>query len=202
MKHALVATLAILASMGARADAVDTLRAFVRDVKTGSAGFTQVVTSPDGARKKTSSGSFEFSRPNRFRFAYAKPFEQLIVGDGQKVWIYDVDLNQASSRKFSNALGATPAALLAGGSLEKDFDLSALPSRDGLDWAEARPKVADGGFKSLQVGFRGKELAAVEIVDGFGQRSQLTFTQMASNVALPADRFVFKLPKGADLLEQ
>jgi len=106
----LALTCAALVAPAAHADAADTLRAFIRDVNTGRAQFTQTVTSPDGAKKKTSSGSFEFSRPNRFRFAYAKPFEQLIVGDGQKVWIYDADLNQASSRKFTSALGATPAA--------------------------------------------------------------------------------------------
>src|SRR6202008_1394411 len=133
-RHLLVASLIGLASFAARADAVDTLKDFVANVKTGHANFTQTVTSPDGAKKKTSSGSFDFSRPNRFRFAYAKPFEQVIVADGQKVWIHDTDLNQVSSRKFSQALGATPAALLAGGSLEKDFVLSPLPAKDGLDW--------------------------------------------------------------------
>ena len=100
MKKSLVAALFALVSVAAHADAVDTLREFIRDVKTGRAQFTQTVTSPDGAKKKSSSGSFEFSRPNRFRFAYAKPFEQVIGADGQKVWIFDADLNQASSRKL------------------------------------------------------------------------------------------------------
>ena len=186
----------------ARADAVDTLKEFVRDVKTGRAAFTQVVTAPDGVKKKNSSGTFEFSRPNRFRFAYLKPFEQLIVADGQKVWIFDADLNQASSRKFSSALGATPAALLAGGSLDKDFALSALPAKDGLEWAQATPKVKDGAFKSVQVGFRGKDLAAVEIVDAFDQRSLLLFSQFAAGVNLPADTFRFTPPAGADVIEQ
>jgi outer membrane lipoprotein carrier protein len=120
MNRLLIAVLLGLASVAARADAVDTLKDFVREVKTGHAAFTQVVTSPDGVKKKTSSGTFEFSRPNRFRFSYAKPFEQVIVADGQKVWIYDADLNQVSARKLSQALGATPAGLLAGGSLESD----------------------------------------------------------------------------------
>ena len=199
---ALLSPLLALVAMAAQADAVDALRGFVRDVKTGSASFTQTVTSPDGAKKKTSSGSFEFSRPNRFRFAYAKPFEQVIVGDGQKVWIYDADLNQASSRKITQALGATPAALLAGGNLEKDFELSSLPDRDGLTWAQALPKTKDGGFQSLQVGFRANQLAAVEIVDGFGQRSLLQFGGFTANPALPADRFKFVVPAGADLIEQ
>ncbi len=186
----------------ARADSVDTLRDFVRDVKTGRSTFTQTVTAPDGAKKKSSSGSFEFARPNRFRFAYAKPFEQLIVADGRKVWIYDADLNQVSARKLSNALGATPAALLAGGSLEIDFDLAAMPAKDGLDWVKATPKAKDGAFQSVLIGFRGKDLAAVEIVDSFGQRSLLQFAQLAPNVAIAPERFVFTVPPGADVIEQ
>lgn len=202
MKVLLAAASLSVAAFAAHADSVDTLREFIRDVKTGRAQFTQTVTSPDGAKKKTSTGSFEFARPNRFRFVYAKPFEQTIVADGQKVWIYDADLNQASSRKFSSALGATPAALLAGGALDKDFDLAALPSKDGLDWVGATPKVKDGAFKSLHIGFRGKELSAVEIVDAFDQRSLLQFSQFAGGVALPADTFQFKPPAGADVIEQ
>ena len=186
----------------ARADAVDTLKEFVRDVKTGRAAFTQTVTSPDGAKKKNSSGTFEFSRPNRFRFAYLKPFEQLIVADGQKVWIFDADLNQASSRKLSAALGSTPAALLAGGALDKDFDLSALPAKDGLEWAQALPRAKEGAFQSMRVGFKGKDLSAVEIVDSFGQRSLLQFSQFVANVNLPTDSFKYTPPVGVDVIEQ
>jgi outer membrane lipoprotein carrier protein len=191
-----------LASAPVQADAVDQLRDFVRDVKSGRANFTQTVTSVDGARKKTSSGSFEFARPNRFRFAYAKPFEQLIVADGQKVWIYDADLNQASSRKLAQALGSTPAALLAGGNLEQDFTLAPQPSQGGLDWVLATPKAAEGSFKNMRVGFKGKDLAAVEIVDNFGQRSLLQFGAFAANVAVTAEQFRFVPPAGADVIEQ
>jgi outer membrane lipoprotein carrier protein len=202
MKKIVAASLLMFAAAAAQADAVDTLKEFVRDVKTGRAAFTQTVTSPDGVKKKTSSGNFEFSRPNRFRFTYGKPFEQVIVADGQKVWIYDADLNQASSRKFTQALGATPAALLAGGALDKDFDLAPLPAKDGLDWAEATPRAKDGTFKSVRIGFKGKVLAAVEVVDAFGQRSLLQFTQFVSNEPMKADAFVFTVPKGADVIEQ
>ena len=197
----LLLSLALFAG-AVHADAIEALRDFTRDAKSGRTTFTQVVTSSDNANKKTSSGSFEFARPNRFRFAYAKPFEQLIVADGQKVWIYDADLNQVSSRKFSQALGSTPAALLAGASLDKEFDLSALPAKDGLDWAQATPKARDGAFQSMRVGFRGKELAAVEIIDSFGQRSLLQFNQMVANAVLAADAFKFSVPPGADLIEQ
>jgi outer membrane lipoprotein carrier protein len=184
------------------ADAAQTLREFVRDVKSGKAAFTQTVSSGDGARTKTSSGSFEFLRPNRFRFHYTKPFEQLIVADGQKVWIYDTDLNQASSRKLTQALGATPAALLAGGSLEQDFVLSSEPPRDGLEWALATPRAKDGPFQQLRVGFRGKLLSAVEILDSFGQRSKLQFSAFEPNVPLAAELFRFTPPAGADVIEQ
>ena len=201
-----MALLALAAFGSARADAVDTLREFVSEVKSGRAAFTQTVTSSDGARKKTSSGQFEFQRPNRFRFAYTKPFEQTIVADGVKVWIYDADLNQASSRPVAQALGATPAALLVGGDLDKDFVLKAEapPSvkTDGLAWALATPKVKDGPFQYLRMGFRGKELAAVEITDSFGQRSTLQFSGYQANVALDAARFRFTPPAGADVIEQ
>ena len=202
MKRILALIALGLASAVAHADAVDALKDFVRDVKTGSAQFTQTVTSPDGAKKKTSSGSFEFARPNRFRFAYAKPFEQVIVADGQKVWIYDADLNQVTARKFSAALGATPAALLAGGALDKDFDIAAQPSTGGLDWVLATPKAKEGAFQSVRVGFKGKELAAVEIVDSFSQRSLLQFGKFVANAALPESTFRFSVPPGADVIEQ
>ncbi len=202
VRAAAVALALGLLAPAAQADAVEALRAFVRDVKTGQASFTQTVTSPDGARKKTSTGEFEFARPNRFRFAYNKPFEQLMVADGQKVWIYDADLNQASSRRLAQALGATPAAVLAGSALEPEFRLANLPSAQGLDWASAMPRATGGAFQEMRVGFRGKELAAIEIVDSFGQRSRLDFARFAANVPLPDARFEFKAPPGADVVEQ
>lgn len=202
MKTFLISLTLAAAAGVAQADAVDALRDFARDVKSGKANFTQTVTSPDGKRKKVSSGSFEFERPNRFRFVYAKPFEQTIVADGVKVWIYDVDLNQASSRKLGDALGATPAALLAGANLERDFTLKALPAEGGIDWVLAAPKQAESTIQSLKLGFKGRELAAMDIVDGFGQRSRLDFSAVQANVPVPADRFQFKLPAGADLIEQ
>ena len=201
MKRLAVLGLLVVAA-AAQADAVDRLREFVRDVKSGRASFTQTVTAVDGVRKKTSSGSFEFARPDRFRFAYTKPFEQLIVADGQKVWIYDADLNQASSRRLAQALGSTPAALLAGGNLEQDFVLAAQPSAGGLDWVLATPKATDGSFKSMRVGFKGKDLSAVEIVDNFGQRSLLQFSAFAANAVVAPEQFRFVPPAGADVVEQ
>jgi outer membrane lipoprotein carrier protein len=193
----------LLAGGAARADAVEALRGFVAQVKSGRTSFTQVVTSPDGAKRRNSSGGFEFARPNRFRFAYSKPYEQLIVADGEKVWLYDADLNQVTVRPFTQALGATPAALLAGGAaIDKDFELTGLPDEGGLQWVQALPRVKEGSIQSLKVGFRGNALAAVEIVDGFGQRSRLDFGPIEANVALAAERFRFSPPPGADVIAQ
>ena len=187
----------------AAGDAVQALRDFSVGAKSGRADFTQTVTSPDGARRKTSSGRFEFARPDRFRFVYTKPFEQQIVADGRRVWLYDVDLNQVTVRDMTKALGATPAALLAGAALERDFELSALPSRDGLDWVQALPRHKDGAtVASARVGFRAGALAALEITDLFGQQSVLRFTDLAINARLPEDNFRFTPPAGVDVIEQ
>jgi outer membrane lipoprotein carrier protein len=192
----------IFAAGAVHADAVDALRDFTREAKSGRAAFTQVVTSADGAKKKSSSGNFEFARPNRFRFAYAKPYEQVIVGDGEQVWLHDVDLQQVTVRPASQALGATPVALLAGATLDKDFELKALPSAQGIDWVQATPRVAQeaSGFQWLRVGFRANTLAAIELQDNFGQRSLLTFSEVKTNVAPSADAFRFTPPKGVDVL--
>jgi outer membrane lipoprotein carrier protein len=198
-----IASACLLAVGAARADAVETLRDFSRATTSGKAEFTQTVTSPDGARKKSSSGVFEFSRPDRFRFAYTKPFEQLIVSDGSKVWLHDPDLNQVSVRPMSQALGATPVALLAGGAIEKDFELSPQASSDGMEWVQAKPRQKEGNtVQSLRVGFRGKVLAALEIVDAFGQRSMLNFSNVTANPRIAEERFRFVPPKGADVIQQ
>lgn len=196
------AAVLIMAGGPARADAADALRAFVRDVQSGRGLFTQTVVSPDGQRRRTSSGRFEFLRPDRFRFAYTQPFEQLIVADGRKVWLHDPDLNQASSRPIAAALGASPAAILTGRSLDDAFALTVEPSRDGLDWVLVRPRRTDPTVDTLRVGFRGRQLAAIEIIDGFGQRSVLRFSEFQPDAPVNAAQFRFTPPPGTDVIEQ
>ncbi|WP_290677493.1 outer membrane lipoprotein chaperone LolA [Aquabacterium sp.] len=209
-----------VANVAYAADAVAMLRNFVKDVQTARANFTQVVTSPDGKKTRKSTGTLEFQRPDKFRFAYAGPTEQLIVGDGKKVWLYDTDLNQVTVRPMSATIGASPAALLAGGSLDKDFTLKAVavtagsssaatatstPSQatSSLEWVEALPRHKDGQFQSVRVGFtKNGQLAALEILDSFGQRSRLDFAQFESKVVFPTTRFQFTPPAGADVLNQ
>jgi outer membrane lipoprotein carrier protein len=192
------------------AGGMESLEAFVKGVRSGRAEFTQTVTAPprDGqpARAKVSSGSFEFQRPGRFRFDYRKPFVQSIVADGQTLWLYDADLNQVTQRQQAQALGSTPAALIAAApdlrALQADFALEPAPARDGLEWVKATPKNKDGQLQSVQVGFQGEALAALEILDSFGQRSVLKFGQVEVNPALPPTTFQFKVPSGADVIRQ
>jgi outer membrane lipoprotein carrier protein len=193
----------------AHAGPIESLEQFIRTAKSGKSEFTQVVTGPsrDGqaGRSKTSTGTFEFQRPNRFRFVYRKPFEQTIVADGQTLWMHDVDLNQVTSRKQAQVLGTTPAALIAAApdleTLKRDFDLQALPDKDGMQWVQATPKAKEGQLTSMKVGFRGNDLAALDILDSFGQRSLMTFTGMQLNAGLSADAFKFQPPQGADVVK-
>jgi outer membrane lipoprotein carrier protein len=190
-----------LACAAAHATATDELRDFVKTVKSGKSTFTQTVTSPNG-KQKVSNGSFEFARPNRFRFVYEKPYAQTVVGDGAKVWIYDPDLNQASSRRTGDALANTPAALIVSNDIDKVFALADQPSKDGVDWVLATPKQAEGTVRSLRIGFKGHALAQLEIDDSFGQKSMIVFNGFEPNAKLAADTFVFVPPKGADVSEQ
>jgi outer membrane lipoprotein carrier protein len=206
----LAATLLATVALAAQADGLEALESFVKTARSGRADFTQVVTAParegQAARTKTSTGTFEFSRPNRFRFDYRKPFVQTIVADGQTLWLHDVDLNQVTARKQAQVLGATPAAIVASApdltSLQKDFTLQAVPDRDGLQWVQATPKAKDGQLNGVKVGFRGNELAALEILDSFGQLSVMKFERLQLNTSLPADTFQFKPPPGADVSRQ
>lgn len=209
MKKPLIALALLGAACVARAGALESLETFIKTAKSGRADFTQVVTGPprDGqaARSKTSTGTFEFQRPNRFRFVYRKPFEQTIVADGDTLWMHDLGLNQVTSRKQAKVLGSTPAALIASApdleTLKRDFDLQALPDQDGQQWVQATPKAKEGQLTAMKVGFRGNALATLDITDSFGQRSVMSFQGMQVNGGVTADAFKFQPPQGADVVK-
>ncbi|MEJ8815822.1 outer membrane lipoprotein chaperone LolA [Variovorax ureilyticus] len=194
----------------ASAGGLESLEAFVKNARSGRAEFTQTVTSPpkegQTVREKVSTGTFEFQRPGKFRFDYKKPFVQNIVADGETLWLFDADLNQVTQRKQAQALGSTPAALIASApdlkALQADFALESAPERDGLQWVKATPKSKDGQLQSVQIGFQGDSLAALEILDSFGQKSVLKFGKVEVNPSLPASTFQFKPPPGADVVRQ
>jgi len=185
----------------ADAAAIDRFRSFLQSTQSVKADFEQKVSDRSGKPVQQSKGSFVLLRPGRFRWTYAKPVDQLIVGDGQRVWIYDRDLNQVTVRRLSKALGSTPAALLAGSSdVEKAFDLSEAGSRDGLEWLEAKPKDREAGFERIRMGFDTAGVRAMELTDNFGQTTVLRFTNLARNPQVDPGQFRFEPPKGADVL--
>ena len=195
----------------ARADGLSDLEGFLRQAQQGRARFTQVVPAPQKAgeaapRAKTSSGSFEFLRPGRFRFHYQKPFEQQIVADGQTLWLYDADLNQVTARRQQEALGNTPAALIATASDLKSlsglFTLANAPDADGQQWVLATPKSRDGQLQSVRIGLRQGQLATLEMLDSFGQRSLIQFGAIETQAGLKPASFAFQPPAGADVLRQ
>ena len=190
-----------MVSSSAYANGVDQLRAFVERTKSGRMTFTQTVVARGTQQPQHAVGTFAFARPGKFRWSYEKPFQQLIVGDGEKLWIYDRDLNQVIVKKLDRALGSSPAALLAGdNALEKAFDLVDAGRADNLEWVEARPKAADSGFTRIRIGLREDMPRAMELTDAFGQVTSLAFNTVERNAAIDAGQFQFTPPKGADVV--
>ena len=195
----LLIVLALPAS--ANAGGVERLKAFIAGAKTAEADFTQTVARKSGQITQQASGKMAFARPGKFRWDYAAPYEQVIVGDGVKLWLYDADLNQVTTRKLGDALSGTPAALLAGdNAIEKLFTLKDAGTADGLEWLEATPKNKDTTFEHIRMGFKGEVLAQMELSDNFGQRTTLKFSRFERNPTLSPTRFKFTPPKGADVI--
>ncbi len=182
--------------------ALQTLRQFVRDVHAATAHFVQTVVAPQNGKARVSSGRLAFMRPDRFRFDYERPYAQVLVGDGKQIWTYDADLNQVSVRPMGRALAATPAALVTGQNLDKDFTLRALPPHDGLQWIEAIPRSKDGQFQSIRLAFRNGQPARLEVLDSFGQTTTLELSDFRASTTLPSATFAFKPPAGADVIRQ
>jgi outer membrane lipoprotein carrier protein len=188
-------------SLTAEAAGIERFKAFVRGTQSARGDFEQKVQDRGGKPVQESKGSFVFQRPGLFRWVYAKPVDQVIVGDGERVWIHDRDLNQVTVRKLSNALGSTPAALLAGSAdVEKAFELSDAGSKDGLEWLEAKPREREAGFERVRMGFAADGIRAMELFDHFGQTTLLRFSNLQRNPKVDRSEFRFEPPKGADVL--
>ncbi len=188
-------------ALPAWADAQTRLSQFVSQTKALKANFSQTVLDRNGRKTQESSGTLFFSRPGKFRWVYQKPYAQLLVGDGKKLWIYDEDLDQVTVRKLDAALGDSPAALLAGeNDIEKRFQLKETRGSDGLDWVEATPKSKEGSFEMVRLGFKGDALQAMELKDNFGQTTLLRFTNLVRNPSLGSSLFRFSPPKSADVI--
>ena len=187
----------------ATASGLDQLHAFLEGTQSAQGSFQQVVVNKDKRTTQTTAGTFAFQRPGKFRWTYDKPFDQVIVGDGEKVWVYDRDLNQVIVRKLDAALGATPAALLAGdNALERNFTLVAGGEGEGVQYVDATPKSAESQFTRIRLGFADNLPRRMQLTDAFGQTTELTFADMQRNPKLAVETFRFTPPKGADVVGQ
>lgn len=197
----LALALVALVAFAARASGLDELHAFLEHTHSATADFRQTITRRDGHTAQVSSGSFAFERPGRFRWTYERPYSQVIVGDGHRVWFYDRDLNQVMVRNLDAALGQTPAALLAGdNALEKNFTLVASGDTGGLAWVDAVPEARDSQFQRIRIGFADDLPQRMELTDAFGQTTTLVFDGMKRNPPLAPGMFDFTPPKGADVV--
>ena len=187
----------------ATAAGVDALKTFLDQTQTVKARFAQMVLDKNLKALQQAQGVMQFSRPGKFRWDYVKPYEQTIVGDGSRLWIYDKDLNQVTVRKLDRALGASPAALLAGSNdLARDYILTNAGVQNGLDWVDAVPKSRDTVFERVRMGFGKSGLEAMEMRDQFGQVTVITFADLERNPRIPDGVFRFTPPPGADVITE
>ncbi|MDD4929449.1 MAG: outer membrane lipoprotein chaperone LolA [Gallionella sp.] len=191
-----------MCATAAQAGAIEKLKTFIAATHSAQANFSQEVLDQDGRRIQSASGIMQFQRPGKFRWIYQTPYEQIIVGDGVKFWLYDKDLNQVTVKKLDAALGSSPAALLAGSNeIERGFVLRENGSRGGLEWLQATPKAQDSSFAAVLMGFDAQAgLVLMELNDTFGHKTVLRFSAMQRNPKLPAQQFQFTPPAGADVI--
>jgi len=186
---------------GAGASSLERFSEFISETLTARGEFEQKIFDHNLKLLQESSGVLAFSRPGRFRWSYVKPYAQLIVGDGARVWIYDEDLKQVTVKKLDLALGSTPAALLAGNNeAMRAFRLSDKGTRDGREWLEALPRDKEGNFEKIRMGFGSSGLEVMELVDSFGQTTVLKFASLERNPRLDPGLFRFSPPRGADVI--
>lgn len=185
----------------AHADAAVALRSFLSDAQTMSAAFEQTLFDETGAAAQASAGRFYVKRPGRFRWDYESPAEQVVVSDGTSLWMYDVDLGQATVRPIDQSLSGTPAILLSGrGSLDENFRIVASYDRDGLEWVDLAPLEASPEFESLSIGLDGTVVSCIEVVDSLGQLSRLEFSDFQRDPPLEDELFRFDPPAGVDVI--
>jgi outer membrane lipoprotein carrier protein len=201
----LVALLALAASLpvqtASAASAVEQMRAFLAQTRSAEGEFTQRVERGGKAVGVPSSGRFAFQRPGKFRWSTEKPYPQLIVADGAKLYLFDQDLNQVTVKSLSAAVPASPASLLFGdGALDKEFSLAESGARDGLAWLTATPRIKDSAYEKIEIGFRDGVPAAMQVRDAFGQVSFLVFSAVTRNPKIDESQFRFSPPAGADVL--
>ena len=197
----LLFVLFLILSLSANATGLERIKEYFQNIQSASADFHQVVTDKQGHTTQDVTGVMQLQKPNKFRWDYNKPFVQQIIGDGEKIWLFDPELNQVTVRSFTKAAGSSPAALLAGGKeMERSFVIKDASRKGTLEWVLAVPKIGETGFERLFLGFKGDALMEMELHDSFGNRTAIQFINVVRNPKLSADLFKFTPPRDADVL--
>ncbi|MBF6025469.1 outer membrane lipoprotein chaperone LolA [Lysobacter niastensis] len=193
---------ALLLTLPAWAGARDDLNAFTQGLKGLDGRFTQKVFDPQGKLKENSTGQVALSAPRLFRWEYTKPYPQLIVADGKKVWVYDPDLQQVTVRPQGIEEQNSPlSALIDPGKLDAQFNVKDVGARDGLNWLQLTPKKQDdASFRSALLGFGKGGLVRMQVVDVLGQKTEIGFSDWKRNPAFAPDKFKYTPPKGVDVI--
>jgi len=202
IKGAVACCLLVMSGSLLAGDASEILENFFKGLKTFSSDFEQVIENSQLSMVEVSSGQLWISRPGKFRWDYTKPFIQEIVSDGNKIWIYDADLEQVTVRAVNSTLGNTPAVLLSDDKpLSETFTMQSLGETAGLSWVALSPKDSEAGFTSIKLAFNGKDLSEMLLLDNLGQITQLRFSSIKRNPSVQASRFQFTAPPGADVFD-
>lgn len=199
MRFAMIGLL--LLPLAGHADGISSLKNFYNNTRSVHANFYQVVTDKQGRKVQEVYGEMQLKRPNKFKWDYNKPYEQQIISDGKQVWLYDTELAQVTVRAIDKALGSSPAALLAGDdTLEKGFKLANLDRKDNAEWVSAEPVTRDTGFEKILLGFSDNKLQEMELIDSFGHTTRIVFSAVEVNPTINNKTFLFKAPKGVDVV--
>lgn len=194
----LIASLPLLAHAGAGLDSLD---AFLKEMKTLQGQFVQIQYNADRRETQRASGTLELARPGRFRWVYSEPYHQELVADGSSLWVYDQDLDQATEKPLRQALGQAPIMLLMENRpLEEEFTLTELGQDKGMDWVELKPRGEAADFREVKLAFRERMLARMQLTDAFGQITLIEFSAMRLNSKLAEERFRFTPPPGVDVV--
>jgi|HubBroStandDraft_3_1064219.scaffolds.fasta_scaffold46345_2 outer membrane lipoprotein carrier protein len=197
----LVFALAQLPATTSFASPTSEVEKYLSGLATWSADFKQTIDDGNGKVVRSAAGKLYLQKPGKFRWDYSEPSEQLILADGKQIWFYDKDLQQANVRNMDASLANTPAVLLSGGgSLSSQFDVTALPPTDGLEWYQLIPKHPDTDFQLVRIGFRNGDLSSMFLADKLNQVTQLTFTNSKRNAKFAPDLFTFVPPPGVDVI--
>jgi outer membrane lipoprotein carrier protein len=205
MKRIVPAFFIVLLLFALPALAADTARArldaFAHDLHALSGHFSQSLTDANGRRGDSSEGTLALQEPREFRWQVTSPYKQLIVADGSRVWMYDPELEQVTVRAQSTEEAQSPLTVLTDMSqLDKDFKVTELGQRDGLQWFRLAPVEGGQQFEAAELGFDSTGLRRMTFTDKLGNRTDIRFSDWQRNPQLPGDTFNFTPPPGADVI--